>query len=112
MKQNVIGRISVLAGFYVFLAFMSSSFVCKENELNCTVLSAKYVVKAQEVSNSLSNGGQLKCDELQKLYDDFYKLVQDGYDCPNIKAAIEAAGFGTVDELITEYNLDLSRVGC
>jgi hypothetical protein len=112
MKANQIKRISFFITFYVLLAGLSSSFVCKQDEVNCTVLSAKYVVKAQEVANSIANGGQLNCDELKELYDEFYNLVRDGKDCPNIKAALEAAGFGSVDELITKYDLDLADVGC
>lgn len=97
---------------YVFLTGLTSSFVCSKEEANCTVLSAKYVVKAQEVANSIQNGAQLDCDELKSLYEEFYNLVRDGKNCPNIQAALTAAGFDSVDELITKYDLDLADVGC
>jgi len=103
----------MMVSFYVMLTGLLSSSICEgEEELDCTVLAGKYAAKAQEIANSITSGSTPTCSELNALYDSFFTLLRDGKNCESIKAAIEAAGYGTVDDLIAEYQSYLDTAGC
>jgi hypothetical protein len=111
--MKTIFRSFAMVSFYVVLAGFLSSAVCEGNdELDCAALTTKYATKAQEVANSISNGGQLDCNEISDLYNEFFDLLRKGKNCENIKTAIQAAGFNSVDDFITEYEVVLSDIGC
>lgn len=112
MDASKIFRLIKLNACFILFAFFFSSFQCSGDEVSCTVLSAKYAVKVQEIANSFSAGSQVDCAKVQELYDVLYKVARDGKDCANIKAALDAAGFSSVDELISKYDLKLADAGC
>jgi len=111
--MKTIFRSFAMVSFYVVLAGFLSSAVCEGNdELDCAALTAKYSTKIQEIANSISNGGQLDCNEITELYEEFFDLLRKGKNCENIKTAVEAAGYSSVDAFIDEYEVELADIGC
>lgn len=99
--------------FYIVLAGFLSSSICEgKDELDCTALLTKYSTKVQEIADSFSNGGQADCDDLTELYDEFFDLLRKGKNCDAIKTAVQSAGYNSVDDFISEYEVILSDIGC
>lgn len=80
--------------------------------MDCTITGAKYVKKAQDVVDIISSGGQIDCSEIKELFDELYTLLRDGKNCTAIQTAVQAAGFDSVEELISDYELLLADKGC
>ena len=110
-------RSITMVSFYVMLTGLLSSSICEgEETLDCNTIATRYATKATEIANSIGNGGQINCSDLDELYSEFFDLLRSGKNCPAIQAGLQslysATGTSSVEGLIDFYESLLADVGC